>query len=153
MGLGERSEALGRASARPKSVQEASKRPKRRPRDVQVGPRGVQVGPRGVQEASKSGQEASKSSQVRPKRRPRRSKSCPRRSKRRPRDSKLGSRDVQEASKSHKTAVQAQFDSKQRHLVKTMVFSRKIKVFAGQERSRKPVWRAKWSPSGAWRPV
>ena len=30
---------------------------------------------------------------------------------------------------------------------------RKIKVFVGQERPRRPAWRAKWSPSGAWRPV
>ena len=26
-------------------------------------------------------------------------------------------------------------------------------TFGGQERSRRPAWRAKWSPSGAWRPV
>ena len=51
----------------------------------------------------------------------------------------MASRDVQEASKRDKIAVQAQFDSKQRHLVKTIVFLRKIIVFAGQERSRKPV--------------
>ena len=72
----------------------------------------------------------------------------------------MGSKDVQEEpktlqeeSKSHKTAVQAQVDSKQRHLVKTMVFLKKIDVFVGQERCRKPAGKAKWSPSGAWRPL
>ena len=103
-------------------------RSKRRLRGPKLGSKDAQEAPRGAQDAPRAAQDA-------------------------PRDSKLGSRDVQEASKSHKTAVQAQFDSKQRHLVKTIFFLRKIIVFAGQEGSGKPVWRAKWSPSGAWRPV
>ena len=105
--------------------------PKRRPRAPKSAPRGVQR----LQEAAKSLQvgsarrpralqEAPKKLQVGSTRRPRGSKSCPRRSKRRPRGSKLGSKDVQERSKSYKTAVQAQFDSKQRHPAKSEVFSR-----------------------------
>ena len=107
----------------------AQVRPKRRPRAPKSAPRGVQR----LQEAAKSLQvgsarrpralqEAPKKLQVGSTRRPRGSKSCPRRSKRRPRGSKLGSKDVQERSKSYKTAVQAQFDSKQCHPAKTTVF-------------------------------
>ena len=124
----------------------------------------------GVPRAAKRHQVGSGGAQELPSRlqeRPRRSQSCPRRSKRRPRSSKLGSKDVQElpktlpevpktlqeASKSHKTAVQVQVYSKQCHLAKTMVYLRKIKVFAGLEQSRRPAWRAKSSPSGAWRRV
>ena len=116
----------------PKMLQEAPKTLQEAPKRLQVGlqrrPRAAQDAPRGARDAPRAAQDA-------------------------PRGSKLGSKDVQEASKSDKTAVQAQFDSKQRHLIKTMVFTRRINVFAGQERSRRPVGRAKWSPSGAWRPL
>ena len=127
----------------PKRLQEAPKRlqeaPKRLQVDSKLAPRGAQEAPSWLQEAPKRLQEAPKTLQVG--------------SKRRPRAAQDASRGAQEASKSHETAAQVQFDSKQRHLVKTMVFLRKIDVFAGQERSRRPAWRAKWSPSGAWRPA
>ena len=122
------------ASLVPKRLQEA---PKRLQVDSKLAPRGAQEAPSWLQEAPKRLQEAPKTLQVG--------------SKRRPRAAQDASRGAQEASKSHETAAQVLFDSKQRHLVKTMVFLRETYVFAGQERSRRPAWRAKWSPSGAWR--
>ena len=143
-------EASKRRPSWPKSVQVGPRASKRRPRAAKRRPRAAKFGPRGAQEQPSSAQEASKRPkrrprgvQVGPKRRPSGPKRRPRGSQRRQRGSKLDSKDVQEASKSDKTAVQAQFDSKQGHPVKTMVFLRKIEVFVGQERSGRPVWRAK----------
>ena len=100
-------------------------------------------------------QEALKRHQVGSKRRPRGSKRRPRRSKLAPRGAQELPKTLQEAPKRRPRATKQlpKCNSTANSLVKTIVFLRKIDVFAGQERSRRPVWRAKWSPSGAWRPV
>ena len=111
----------------PKSSQECSKRvswaaksSQERPTASQERPKSV---PRASQERPRASQERLRASKERPRARQETevgAQSCPRRAKRRPRGSKLGSKDVQERSKSYKIAVQAQFDSKQRHPAKTM---------------------------------
>ena len=66
-----------------------------------------------------------------------------------PRGSTLGCKDAQEASKSHKTPVKVQFDSKQRHLAKTVVFLQENQGFrrsgalqnASLEGQVEPKWR------------
>ena len=99
-----------RPKRRPGGVQEASKRrpswPKRRPSWPKRRPRGVQERPRGVQERTRGVLERPRGVQEQPSSAPKTSKSWPRRSKRL-------QVELQEASKSDKTAVQAQFDSKQ----------------------------------------
>ena len=114
----------------------------------------AQDAPRDAQDAPSRAPKTSKSCLRRSQRRPRRSKRCPRRSKRRPRGSKLGSKDVQEASESHKTAVQVQFDSKQRHLAKTVVFLQENHGFrrsgAVQKASLEGQVEPKWRLEASW---
>ena len=115
----------------PKRLQVESKR-----QSSQVGPKTLQEAPErlrvGLQRRPRGAQDTPRGNQDAPRAAPRRSKSCPR-------FSKLGSEDVQERSKSYKTAVREQLDSKQRHPAKTVVFLKKIHDFAGQEPSGRAV--------------